>query len=826
MSVMNARSRYIVPTRPTGYPIDQGYKDGWFGVLVPGLATNLDPNPSFELGTTGATAVNCTLALSSDYQRRGLYSMKVTPTSLNQDCGYRRTITTIANTPYCFAIDLYDPACRTFELVTYDNGLNRVSRTYRFQAKGYWQRVWVNWAEGASGGTRLLWVLLKGPNSNLEPYYVDGSLIQAKSKPDDYFDGDSMGYLAGQTAYFWNGARHASTSTRILDTGSGGEEVRLSDLGLTLLGVVGLGLGQFANVATPLSTGGAYYQSSIPQTNQFGIVGELAGDPEEVERQKDALTQVLKPKRIPTDQPMTLVYHRVNERTGEETERLLIPAVYESGLEGGTADLYGQRLALSFRQYIPSIYADGDQGVVLGFQGQVTDFANIGYRDVDGQWRAMDTGFPGAVVRDIILGPDGCIYAAVGSSVQKWDGASWTQLGGVAVGGSVYTLAFGSDGILYAGGSFTDLDGGAYIAQWDGSNWSGLLLGANGAVYALTPAPDGYLYVGGAFTSVDGGLANTSKIARWDGSNWSEVVAGANDTVYALASGPDGVFAGGAFTSIGGVAINRIAKWDGTTWSAIGAITGVGNTVKVIARGPDASLYIGGDFSVVSGVTVHNIARWNGVSWSALGGGVSHAVETIVASSDGSVYAGGLFTRANYGTPGLGIALPDRGAKWSNGEWTPIDVNVEDASATFYAMEIDNAGRLYIGGSWSGTTALSATVTASNVAGGKAYPVVTFTGPGNLWQIKNYTTGQAVYFNNLTLLAGETATLYTDPLAGAQFVSDFRGNLSGYISDASTDFYLMGGDNNVSAYMTDTDSDSAVTMTWRPVYDSLASATR
>ena len=151
---------------------------------------------------------------------------------------------------------------------------------------------------------------------------------------------------------------------------------------------------------------------------------------------------------------------------------------------------------------------------------------------------------------------------------------------------SVFALAFGPDGSLYAGGRFTAAGGGSanHIARWDGAAWHPLGSGMNGGspnqfvdVRALAVGPDGSLYAGGLFDTAGGVLANG--IARWDGAAWHPLGSGMgglaepNDpTVYALAFGPDGsLYAGGKFTEAGGAAANYIARWDGATWHPLGS---------------------------------------------------------------------------------------------------------------------------------------------------------------------------------------------------------------------------------------------------------------
>ena len=86
---------------------------------------------------------------------------------------------------------------------------------------------------------------------------------------------------------------------------------------------------------------------------------------------------------------------------------------------------------------------------------------------------------------------------------------------------------------------------------------------------------------------------------------------GMNTYVYALAVGPDGsLYAGGDFTTAGGVAAHHIARWDGTAWQPLGS--GMDGGVYALAVGPDGSLYAGGDFTTAGGVAANRIARWDG----------------------------------------------------------------------------------------------------------------------------------------------------------------------------------------------------------------------
>ena len=83
------------------------------------------------------------------------------------------------------------------------------------------------------------------------------------------------------------------------------------------------------------------------------------------------------------------------------------------------------------------------------------------------------------------------------------------------------------------------------------------------------------LYVGGSFSYAGG--QHVRDIAKWDGVSWAPVGLGIIGSVYALAvfdddgDGPHlpALYAGGLFTTAGGIAASEIAKWDGSSWSAL-----------------------------------------------------------------------------------------------------------------------------------------------------------------------------------------------------------------------------------------------------------------
>ncbi|MBL9120460.1 MAG: Ig-like domain-containing protein [Phycisphaerae bacterium] len=221
---------------------------------------------------------------------------------------------------------------------------------------------------------------------------------------------------------------------------------------------------------------------------------------------------------------------------------------------------------------------------------------------------------------------------------------------------TVFDDGSGGGPSLYAGGGFTSAGGVAanYIAKWNGTSW--LPLGTDGTngvnlfVSALTIFDDGLgggpaLYAGGRFTTAGGVAANY--IAKWNGTSWSSLgtggANGVNFWVNALTVFDDGsgggpaLYAAGYFTTAGGVAANAIAKWDGTSWSPLGtgSTNGLNGFVLSLAVLDDGSsggpaLYAGGDFAAAGGVTANRIAKWDGASWSPLGTGAANGVNNRV----------------------------------------------------------------------------------------------------------------------------------------------------------------------------------------------------
>jgi hypothetical protein len=191
--------------------------------------------------------------------------------------------------------------------------------------------------------------------------------------------------------------------------------------------------------------------------------------------------------------------------------------------------------------------------------------------------------------------------------------------------GTIYALSADSNGTLYAGGGFTDLEGMSAadnVAYLDGTGWHPMgpaakpacLCSVDDFVRSLT-AVGTNVYVGTDARNV-AGIAPADHVARWNGSAWSAVGSNTAGTdgwfpesafIYGMANDGTNVYATGSFQNANGDPhADFIASFDGTNWHAVGS-DGAGNgpwsgnglaVASFVGR-----LYAGGNFTSAGGDT-------------------------------------------------------------------------------------------------------------------------------------------------------------------------------------------------------------------------------
>jgi hypothetical protein len=681
---------------------------GTWAFVRPEATVNLISNPSAETVTTGYTAAaGAALARSTTQQAKGLYSLRVTPTA-NVGDGVYFAVTLVATTTYTFSVSVFGVDTIPYRIYIYDATAPVILGTpVTFTGSGAWTRQVVTATTGANTSCRVY--VVKNNDASTGAFYVDALQLEAKAYATTYCDGDQDGCV-------WAAGEHVSTSSRDGQSAAGGRMLDLDgdDYGFDVRAAIGVGMPPVELIDTlPAQSDGADHQRSIVRPRPFQLVGVISGDDrDEYHTHRLNLVEAFNPHRISSDQAVRLRYTHNNVS-------VQIAARYEGGLEkqpqpGKSLEEIGLRFKAQEDPFWYTVMgvangsggggAGGGQGSIDGtVQQNVTNANYILQRDADGLWSALGTGMNGTVFA-LAAGPDGTLYAGGlfttaggggANRIASWNGSAWSALGS-GLDAQASALAIGADGTLYVGGIFTTAGGGGAnrIASWNGSAWSALGSGLNGIANAVVMGPDGTLYAGGLFTTAGGGGAN--RIASWNGSAWSALGSGLDNDVDALAMGPDGtLYAGGAFTTAGGGGANRIASWNGSAWSALGS--GLDGTVFSLIVGPDGTLYAGGAFTTAGGSAANKIAAWNGSTWSALGSGLNNSVYSLAQHPARNVInVGGVFTTAG------GITLPDGLAKWVGGSWATMDIDLP-GTPTVYAELMQGDSTFTIGFSTTGT---------------------------------------------------------------------------------------------------------------------------
>lgn len=190
-----------------------------------------------------------------------------------------------------------------------------------------------------------------------------------------------------------------------------------------------------------------------------------------------------------------------------------------------------------------------------------------------------------------------------------------------------------SAGILkiYVGGSFASMGGvanTANLAVWYSGAWHSVGSGMSDDVRTLAIDSNGVLYAGGDFT--DGGA--TRYIVKVNQAGvFSTLGTGVNDVVKSMAIGRDGIlYVGGDFTEAGGLtgapppgitslySFAGLAMWNGAAWSIPGKPPFYAEdpmTVDKILAAPDGSIYIGLTDTYLPGMDPSNLWVYNGTNY-------------------------------------------------------------------------------------------------------------------------------------------------------------------------------------------------------------------
>lgn len=427
------------------------------------------------------------------------------------------------------------------------------------------------------------------------------------------------------------------------------------------------------------------------------------------------------------------------------------------------------------------------------------------------------------------------IYVGHSTGLKKWTASAYSTL--ATTTDIVHSITVnGSD--IYFGGAFTHATCDRILRYNGGSLYAvGTDGDINGTVYGLL------YYSGinlvGAFTAVGG--SSISRVACYNSSRWYSLVYTSATTMkaivissgYAYIGGDFGVYqvalATGLTTELagltnvnclnyltnlyaGGTFTERVKKWDGAAWVSVDSGTN-GEVYKLANDG--STLYMVGNFTAAGGeVACGGIARLVGGVWVNFGTGAnvaSYAVRAIQVSSPTEIYVGGNFPSFN------GVTLTFPVAKYDGSAWVEAFDFYESADADILSMLIEKTLAVNTFGynAVANVTFFGDIITYEGTA--PAAPQVVFTGTGTITSLRNTTTEGDIYFDSLTLVAGDVATLELSPESLAFNKVNYgltTTKLLGKITTASTisKFRLQAGDNSVRVIAAST---ITATIKWR-----------
>ncbi len=438
-----------------------------------------------------------------------------------------------------------------------------------------------------------------------------------------------------------------------------------------------------------------------------------------------------------------------------------------------------------------------------------TDWTKIGGDGINSGWPISTYESVPAMT---VMG--GNLYAGLSVTAQdaevwRWNGATWTKVGGDGVSSS-WAAALNIEAVrslttdgtnVYAGLGDTAQD--AEVWSYNGATWT--KIGGDGvssswaaagnieSVYSLTHF-GGNLYAGVGVTAGDG------DVWRWNGGTWTQIggdglnsgwAASTYEGVFSMANDGTNLYAGVGNSNGDG----EVFRWNGATWTKIGGdginsgfSANQGDGVYAMAYG-NSTLYSGLYDAAGNGT----LWGWNGSSWSWTGGSYVNAswgfynlqsVEST-ATHDEKLYAGTGITVA-----GNAMVWEFDGSTWQviggqgvRGSWAA------DTFENVFALQSYN-GDLYAG---IGTTANDAEVWR--------YDGSTWTKVGGDSLNSGWTTNfEGVY--SLTVYGGN---LYAGLGASAQDAEVWRWNGSSWLR--------VGGDGVNSSWSAASNIEVVYTMT-------------
>jgi hypothetical protein len=264
--------------------------------------------------------------------------------------------------------------------------------------------------------------------------------------------------------------------------------------------------------------------------------------------------------------------------------------------------------------------------------------------------------------------------AAWDTSTSTWSSPCTSTKPGAAITANVNALQIVND-TLYVGGSFQNgaaIESADYLVACDLTTGVATSTvssdgGMSGEVLALTADSNGTLYAGGGFNNVDtiqaaDHVAAYDHVLGWFAMGGTPLDPAVHGTVRSLTAHGTDVYVGTDSVNVDNIArADHIARWDGAAWNAMGADSAGTNgwfatasAYTIDALDTYGSVVVAaGSFQNANGIaTADGVAYFDGSHWRPIGsdgagnGPFGSAHPTAVGIVQGKVFVGGNMTSA------------------------------------------------------------------------------------------------------------------------------------------------------------------------------------
>lgn len=606
------------------------------------------------------------------------------------------------------------------------------------------------------------------------PFYFDAAmLIEGVKKNFLYFDGDERGKWVGTPGNSYSDADENEPN---------GELVDLKDLGFNMLGYVGLGLPASEHIGNDAAlSGGRTYDRTVQRARQFSLTGRIYDYDDDLQSYRARLIEIFKPQNADFRARDVIIEYQPCECEGVMCCRRRIRAKFiEDGLAGNIDSPGGETLTLKFEEAAPPmITEEAGSSKSLVASTTITLPNVIGYTQNTGWINPTPSGLPSSTQILSLAVTDTGTYIAgsfgVGNFGVRLGGSNGTTTtpAGMLANTVVGAVAVAPNGDLWVSGDLNAL----YYLPASGATAVNVSSGFTRYANKILFHPNGNVYVfdllmNGSYMAVSADYGATWVVPGATGVN------GSIEDATILSDGR--IILVGDFTQAGGVACKNAAIYTPNTNSFQALATSTDGRILAVAVGLDGKVYLGGEFGVINGISCIRIAQWNGTQVQAMGAGfsspLSPAVYTIAINPcNGEVWVGGKFTAAG-SIPCSNIAV------WNGSTWASPDVEFASAGTYVNTAAFDRscayiaglAGGYNAGATTSGQTSICYNGTADE------RPIIKFTGPGRIRNLRNLTTGATIYMD-YTMQRGEMCTLDLTREAKVIFKSSYYGPKPGAI---------------------------------------------